>query len=292
MSDGDFEAGLIFTAARCNRLDIIRTLVSRGVDVNITDRAGRTAAHEAARNGHISALQLLHELGADLNATSNRGVSVAHQAAFGGHTSFLRNLGAFNVNMMLKDDAGRTPIDVARESKHREAVEVIAELIDASKQRHSIDMPDNFSWDTFPSGIEGSASTNHPQDAIIGLPWNTEGMNLGLHEQTRGAPSYTQKIGIYSPEARRQRIAKFHEKRSRRVWRKRIKYDCRKKLAESRPRIKGRFVSGGNGKEGGAPDIGVVPVMTSVNVSKEDEEEDDEEEDDEEQMQEQDKQQV
>jgi len=50
------------------------------------------------------------------------------------------------------------------------------------------------------------------------------------------------RIGIYLPEARRARIARFHEKRSRRIWRKRIKYDCRKKLADSRPRIKGRFV--------------------------------------------------
>jgi hypothetical protein len=50
------------------------------------------------------------------------------------------------------------------------------------------------------------------------------------------------KVGIYTPEARTIRLAKFHEKRKRRVWRKRIKYDCRKKLADSRPRIKGRFV--------------------------------------------------
>jgi hypothetical protein len=50
------------------------------------------------------------------------------------------------------------------------------------------------------------------------------------------------RIGIYLPEARRARIARFHAKRSNRVWRKRIKYDCRKKLADSRPRIKGRFV--------------------------------------------------
>lgn len=49
-------------------------------------------------------------------------------------------------------------------------------------------------------------------------------------------------IGIYSPEARKARIAKFHSKRKTRVWRKRIKYDVRKKLADSRPRIKGRFV--------------------------------------------------
>jgi CCT motif len=50
------------------------------------------------------------------------------------------------------------------------------------------------------------------------------------------------RIGIYLPDARKARIARFHAKRSNRVWRKRIKYDCRKKLADSRPRVKGRFV--------------------------------------------------
>lgn len=50
------------------------------------------------------------------------------------------------------------------------------------------------------------------------------------------------RIGIYLPEDRKARIARFHAKRARRIWRKRIKYDCRKKLADSRPRIKGRFV--------------------------------------------------
>ena len=49
-------------------------------------------------------------------------------------------------------------------------------------------------------------------------------------------------IGAYSPESRRERIQKFLEKRSRRVWTKKVKYDVRKNFADSRLSVKGRFV--------------------------------------------------
>eukprot|EP00937_MAST-01D_sp_MAST-1D-sp2_P001268 g1268.t1 len=50
------------------------------------------------------------------------------------------------------------------------------------------------------------------------------------------------RIGIYTPEERKKRIARFHEMRKRRTYRKKIKYSCRKTLADHRLRIKGRFV--------------------------------------------------
>lgn len=49
-------------------------------------------------------------------------------------------------------------------------------------------------------------------------------------------------IGSYSPEARKKRIERFMEKRKRRVWAKKVDYDVRKKFANSRLRVKGRFV--------------------------------------------------
>ena len=49
-------------------------------------------------------------------------------------------------------------------------------------------------------------------------------------------------IGAYSPSSRRVRIARFLEKRSARVWTKSVKYDVRKNFADSRLRVKGRFV--------------------------------------------------
>lgn len=50
------------------------------------------------------------------------------------------------------------------------------------------------------------------------------------------------RIGIYTREERNEMISRFHEKRKRRVWKKKIRYHCRKNLADSRVRVKGRFV--------------------------------------------------
>ena len=50
------------------------------------------------------------------------------------------------------------------------------------------------------------------------------------------------RIGIYTKKERIEIIERFREKRSRRVWRKKIRYHCRKNLADKRIRIKGRFV--------------------------------------------------
>ncbi|OMJ79336.1 hypothetical protein SteCoe_20679 [Stentor coeruleus] len=51
------------------------------------------------------------------------------------------------------------------------------------------------------------------------------------------------KIGTISVEERRIKVQKFLEKRKRRNFKKKISYMCRKKVADQRVRVKGRFVS-------------------------------------------------
>ncbi|XP_051113453.1 zinc finger protein CONSTANS-LIKE 2-like [Andrographis paniculata] len=45
----------------------------------------------------------------------------------------------------------------------------------------------------------------------------------------------------YSPEEKKERIERYRNKRNLRNFNKKIKYECRKTLADSRPRIRGRF---------------------------------------------------
>jgi hypothetical protein len=49
-------------------------------------------------------------------------------------------------------------------------------------------------------------------------------------------------IGAYSPESRKVRLERFKQKRNHRVWTKKVKYGVRKNFADSRMRVKGRFV--------------------------------------------------
>ncbi|KAL8141618.1 hypothetical protein V2J09_014650 [Rumex salicifolius] len=49
------------------------------------------------------------------------------------------------------------------------------------------------------------------------------------------------KVGKYSAEEKKERIDRYRAKRSLRNFNKTIKYSCRKTLADSRPRIRGRF---------------------------------------------------
>ena len=49
-------------------------------------------------------------------------------------------------------------------------------------------------------------------------------------------------LGIYTLAERKAKIKKYIEKRKHRVWSKKIKYDVRKNFADSRVRVKGRFV--------------------------------------------------
>ena len=60
------------------------------------------------------------------------------------------------------------------------------------------------------------------------------------------------RIGKYTLEERRLRILRYRQKRHERNFERKIKYSCRKVLADSRPRVRGRFAKNGGVAEAGA----------------------------------------
>ncbi|PIN06634.1 hypothetical protein CDL12_20812 [Handroanthus impetiginosus] len=75
-------------------------------------------------------------------------------------------------------------------------------------------------------------------------------VNLAPHSQLRNSPLGTEssiiesmkKASPYSPEKKKERIQRYRSKRNLRNFNKKIKYECRKSLADRRPRVRGRFV--------------------------------------------------
>ena len=93
------------------------------------------------------------------------------------------------------------------------------------------------------SGGSRSSSAAHKarlKNTVPDVPKPSGDAEYDTGERPVGAPP--QNVGAYSPESRRARIAKFLDKRQHRIWKKRVKYDVRKNFADSRLRVKGRFV--------------------------------------------------
>lgn len=75
-------------------------------------------------------------------------------------------------------------------------------------------------------------------------------------------------IGIYSPQARKIRIKKFIEKRKYRMWSKKVKYDVRKSFADSRVRVKGRFVKKSEDPTAGGGGSTTTTTTSSFSANK------------------------
>jgi septum formation inhibitor MinC len=79
----------------------------------------------------------------------------------------------------------------------------------------------------------------------LGLPRSMSDPNLSTSIDDFGLLNVQRPdgwVGAYSPESRKVRIERFMEKRNNRVWTKKVKYGVRKHFADSRLRVKGRFV--------------------------------------------------
>ena len=105
-------------AVRRGDVDVMRDLLSRGIDPNARDPHGQTGLMLAAHAGHLAAVQLLVDHRVDLNVTAKFGLSAVMLAVTAGHKEIARVLARAGADLRLRGTgapgfAGKTAADLA-----------------------------------------------------------------------------------------------------------------------------------------------------------------------------------
>ncbi|KAK1320788.1 Zinc finger protein CONSTANS-LIKE 5 [Acorus calamus] len=145
----------------------------------------------------------------------------------------------------------------------------------STAQHETVDYDDNFhsyynhyvcsveaaAFSSLPSHLERSSSTLEfpPQHVFPSeehdsmrralsagdLHQRMNSLQLGRSNSESPVANESSRVGRYSAEERRERIERYRTKRNQRNFHKKITYACRKTLADSRPRVRGRFARNG-----------------------------------------------
>jgi ankyrin repeat protein len=105
-------------AAHTGNVEIARLLLDQGADVKAQDRLQKNAMTYAAGQGHTEIVTMLLKTGVDPNAVYAHNLTALMWAAGYGRNETVRVLLQAGARTELKDDRGKTALDIAREEKH------------------------------------------------------------------------------------------------------------------------------------------------------------------------------
>lgn len=131
LAPGNRNGGVLMWAAMGARdPQILRRLVARGAEINEADHLGGTPMSAAAgKSEHPEMVTMLASLGADVNQPVNFGMTPAMVAAQYNQTpGIIEALAEAGADFTLRNQAGSTALQVARESENGVVVEALQRL--------------------------------------------------------------------------------------------------------------------------------------------------------------------
>lgn len=117
-------------AAHFGQNAVVAYLLSKGaaVDARSTNALGNTPLHAAVAGGQRTAVALLLQHGADVHATYLNGYTALHVAAASADDASARLLLSSKARLDARDNAGKTPLDLAREKGHARMVHLLERM--------------------------------------------------------------------------------------------------------------------------------------------------------------------
>ncbi|KAI0281934.1 ankyrin repeat-containing domain protein [Russula aff. rugulosa BPL654] len=129
-------------SAACGDLEMVEVLLEYGVAVDAQNNYCCTPLSFAAAGYHDDprVARLLIERGADPNipASSGTGSTPLHEASQNGWIEIARVLLEHGANVEVKDNGGRTPLDIALEGQFRRSEEIVKLLLEHGARREDI----------------------------------------------------------------------------------------------------------------------------------------------------------
>lgn len=119
----------LMAAAHAGQTDIVRVLLAKGADVAAVDRLQKNAMTYAAGQGCTEIVVLLLHAGVDPNAIYAHDLTALMWAAGYGKTETMQALLAAGAKAELKDDRGKSALDIAREGNFVETVRLLETLV-------------------------------------------------------------------------------------------------------------------------------------------------------------------
>jgi ankyrin repeat protein len=120
-------------ASRFGELEVARLLIERGADVNARDRGGWTPLITALEYGQLEVARLLLDHGADVNAKNRDRNTALHRASFYGYLEIVRALLERGADVNVRNQDGQTPRQIAIQLGHHRIVELLSDFGDHSQ---------------------------------------------------------------------------------------------------------------------------------------------------------------
>ena len=126
----------LLQAAREGDVDTVRLLLDSGTPVDAVDEVdgGCTALHHAASYGHTALIHMLCKRSADVDCQDRHSRTPLHCAVQANQVDCAETLMLWGASVWIEDASGRNVMVAARESGHKDMIEMIEEMIEDGQQ--------------------------------------------------------------------------------------------------------------------------------------------------------------